>query len=93
MKLLLALLTVFISFQSIAKPTECSYKDRFSVKKVVMEDKILLEDVSKLYSKWFFEERMVASEKKTIAKSKKKNWSEGLRAKIKPSDGKFINFL
>lgn len=86
MKSILILICMLISVSSFA--SELTYKDQVKVPKVVLGTEILLNNLTKLYSDYYFEERMLAkAEEISVKKSKKMTWSENLRHKLNGSSG------
>ena len=67
---------------------ELSYQDQVKVKRVVIGTEILLNNLTKLYSDYYFEDRMLAkAESIDPKKSKKMTWAESLRLKLNGSSG------
>lgn len=77
MKSTLIVLSLFFSLSGWGK--ELSFQDSVRVPKVVLGE-VLLQDLTQLYSDYYFEDMMIAT--KTEAKKSKKSWSENLRERL-----------
>lgn len=89
MKIALIALSILFSSYSMASSMELSYKDSVELKKTVVMDEILINDLIKLHNDFDFDgERMIAgkfeiSEKKAA----KKNYLESLRTRLEGCKG------
>lgn len=87
MKSILVIICMLISVSSLAM-SGLTYKDQVKVQKVVLGTDILLNNLTKLYSDYYFEDRMLAKAEDIDAKkSKKMTWSDNLRRKLNGSSG------
>jgi hypothetical protein len=86
MKVALIILSMLLSSAAFSMEGSLSFNDNMEVKKVVMMDEILINDLIKLYNDYDFEgERMVAGEFEK--KASKKTYLDGLRDKLLNSKG------
>lgn len=90
MKVALIILSMLLSSAAFSMEGALTYNDSLEVKKVVMMDKILINNLIKLHNDFDFEgDRMVAGKFETSSerKSSKKSWLDGLRTKLESSKG------
>lgn len=82
MKLALFCLSLMISFSGLARVESLSFQDDLKTKTVVM-DEILIENLTHLYSDYYFDETLVAKNEG----KKKSTWSDKLRTKLSGCPG------
>lgn len=89
MKVALIILSIILSSTAFSMDGSLSFNDSMEVKKVVIMDEILINDLIKLYNDYDFEgERMVAGKfEVSERKSAKKSYLDGLRDKLLNSKG------
>lgn len=86
MKVTLIILSMLLSSAAFSMEGSLSYNDNMEVKKVVIMDEILINDLIKLYNDYDFEgERMMAGQFEK--KAAKKSYLDGLRDKLLNSTG------
>ncbi len=86
MKVTLIILSMLFSSAALSTEGTISYNDNMEVKKVVLMDEILINDLIKLHNNFDFEGvRMVAGKFET--KQTKKTYLDGLRDKLLNSKG------
>ncbi len=86
MKVALIITSILLSSAAFSMEGSLSYNDSMKVKKVVMMDEILINDLIKLHNDFDFEgDRMVAG--KFEGKPSKKSYLDGLRDKLLNSKG------
>jgi hypothetical protein len=83
MKIALLTLSLLVSTHALAENMNIalSYNDSIQVKKTVMMDEILIDDLIKLHNDFDFDgDRMIAGKFET--KTQKKSYIDGLRSKL-----------
>lgn len=85
MKAAALLLGMILTAPLFASDTGLSFQDRFEVKKVVLDEQLLME-LYELPKNSFFEgERMIAGQFESSKKKQKKSYLEKLRSKLNGS--------
>lgn len=84
MKIALLTLSMILSSHALAETSALSYNDSINVKKVVIMDEILIDNLIKLHNDFDFEgNRMIAG--KYESKTQKKSYLDSLRSKLEGS--------